>query len=195
MSYGIKAKDYLERAKMLLKDNSEASLYYAAFEIRCGIEARMSEYLAVQTHISAKKKRGWQVSKLASNIEEAFRLGEQSAVIKIIDKTNPGVILDLRYTPVRKRARKIAEKLGNYLHQSKRFNEPNSNYWPNFRKLLDQGVEELEFSLSGILLGPPLTNPKTGQGDLNLEAPEHGAEDMLSLFQSMREIRMHVRYE
>ncbi|MGI2856448.1 hypothetical protein ACRTDR_20040 [Shewanella algae] len=55
MSYGVSSKDYLSRAKELIAEDRIESLFYAAFEIRCGIEARMNEYLEVQKHISNKK--------------------------------------------------------------------------------------------------------------------------------------------
>ncbi|EKY4197792.1 hypothetical protein RCQ53_005153 [Vibrio harveyi] len=195
MTYRVQARDYLERAKSLLSDGSSSSLYYAAFELRCGFEARMNEYLDVQKHISAKKKRGWQVSKIAQNIEDAFRIGEKSAIIRIVDRNDPDLILDMRYTPVRKNGRKIAEKLGNYLHRSTRYNAPEDQYWDNFRELLKDGVAELEYSTSGMLLGPPLHNPKTKQADLKVDVTDKSAEPMLSLFNSMSEIDLHVRYE
>ena len=93
MSYRVSSKDYLSRAKNLRSEDDIASLFYAAFEIRCGIEARMSEYLHAQKHISDKKKKGWKIAQLARNIEDAFRIGEKKAIIQIVDaKTQEQVL-------------------------------------------------------------------------------------------------------
>jgi len=86
MSYGIASRDYLKRAQKCLNRGDCESLFYAAFEIRCGVEARMQEYLEVQKHIAKKKRQGWQVVKLARNIEDAFRLGDKDAVLRIRDR-------------------------------------------------------------------------------------------------------------
>lgn len=192
MSYRIHSTDYLARAKDLISDGSIRSLFYAAFEIRCGIEARMSEYLEVQKHISNKKKRGWQISQLAKNIEDAFRIGEKVAVIKIFDSKTKELIIDAKYTPVRKKAHKVAQQLGNYLHQAKEFYPEDAQYWVDFRKLLTDGVKELEFSTSGDLLGPPLHNTKKSHGFMYLE---ENSQDKLSYLQSSPEVLFKVEYE
>ena len=45
--YKITSRDYLSRARICLDEGSNRFLFYAAFELRCGIEARMREYLEV----------------------------------------------------------------------------------------------------------------------------------------------------
>lgn len=192
LSYGVRSKDYLFRAKELIAEDRIESLFYAAFEIRCGIEARMNEYLEVQKHISAKKKRGWKISQLANNIEDAFRLGEKKAIIQIVDSKSNEPVLSAEYTPVRKNGRKIAEQLGNYLHQAKSFYPDDSDHWVHFKKLLNTGVEELEFSTSGSLLGPPIYNSKTNDGFMYLEESH---QDKLKYLQSSPQIIFKVDYE
>jgi hypothetical protein len=190
LSYGVASRDYLSRAKILRSADGFSSLFYAAFEIRCGIEARMSEYLDAQKHISDKKKKGWKIAELARNIEDAFRLGEKKAIIRIIDGQTHEHVLSASYTPVRKRARIIAEKLGNYMHHAKKYYDDSDQHWINFRKLVDEGISELEFSTSGTLLGPPIFNPKTGEGLLSLE----GSEDKLEYMQRMPQVLIKVDY-
>ncbi|MCW4629672.1 MULTISPECIES: hypothetical protein [Marinomonas] len=191
MSYGIRSKDYLFRANQLLAENTIPSLFYAAFEIRCGIEMRMSEYLEAQTHISEKKKSGWQVAKLAKNLEQAFRLGEKTAVIEIIDPNSNELILKTIYTPVRKKGRDVAQKLGDYLHKAKKYHPDDDQYWSEFRRLLNDGIAELEFSNSGDLLGPPIQKLKTNQYSMSME----GGEEILELLNGASEILMSVHYE
>jgi hypothetical protein len=51
--------------------------FYAAFELRCGIEARMRQYLRAREDVSDKKAKGWQLNRLARDIEAAFRTGNK----------------------------------------------------------------------------------------------------------------------
>jgi hypothetical protein len=75
MEYRTSSRDYLLRAQERLRDGTREALFYAAFELRCGIEARMRQYLEVCDHISKKKKEGWKIADLGRGTEEAFRLG------------------------------------------------------------------------------------------------------------------------
>lgn len=192
MSYNVGSRDYLNRAKSLLDSGDKAALFYAAFELRCGIESRMGEYLEAQKHISAKKKKGWQVAKLAKNIEDAFRTGEKKATVIVLDSISKKRLLEAQYTPVRKYGRKIAEQLGNYMHKAKCHHSGVEPYWDIFANILDKGVQELEFSTSGILLGPPLMKTKTGEGFMYLEDHE---QQLLEHLQGYEKIIFKVEYE
>ncbi len=151
----------------------------------------MSEYLEVQKHISAKKKRGWHVAKLAKNIEDAFRTGERKAVITVLEPKTKNIILQAQYTPVRKAGRKIAQQLGNYMHKANSYYFDESSYWERFKTLLEKGIEELDFSTSGILLGPPIMKTKTGEGFMYIEDHE---QQLLERLQGQKKIVFKVDY-
>lgn len=110
--YGISSRAYLARAKDCLGKHDPKFLFYAAFEVRCGIEARMEEYLEVHEHISKKKRRGWRVAELAKNIEDAFRTGQWDTVLRVRGPQTTELLLETRYTPVKKSLQKKAEKWG-----------------------------------------------------------------------------------
>ncbi|MGB2517621.1 hypothetical protein [Shewanella algae] len=191
MSYGITSRYYLQRAKTLRAKNDIASLFYAAFEVRCGVEVRMKEYLDAQQHISDKKKRGWKIAELARNIEDAFRLGEKKAIIQIVDATTQVPILFVSYTPVRNKAYKVAQKLGNIMHCAKQYYSDDNPHWDYVRGLVDDGIAELEFSTSGNLLGPPIKHPKTGEVQMFLE----NSQEKLGYLQSSPDILFRVDYK
>ena len=115
-SYGVSAQAYLARAEARLASSRCEELFYAALELRAGIESRMQEYLQEQRHISKKKKKGWQIAKLGRNIEHAFRLGDKVAEITITESESKAPIAVLYYTPVKSTLKKKAERLGYYLH-------------------------------------------------------------------------------
>jgi hypothetical protein len=110
--YEISARDYLARMQARLADGDRASLFYAAFELRCGIESRLQQYAEVANDITGKKKIGWRVVKLTADIESVFATGD-----KVVELAFPGK--RLFFTPVRKSLRKTAEQMGNYLHAMK----------------------------------------------------------------------------
>ena len=63
--YGLHAREYLARARACLAEKSAPSLFWAAFELRCGIEARLQQYVEAQRENTAKIKQGWRIAKLA----------------------------------------------------------------------------------------------------------------------------------
>lgn len=44
MTYAIDSRSYLERARKQLDQGTQEGLFYAAFELRCGAEARLHEH-------------------------------------------------------------------------------------------------------------------------------------------------------
>lgn len=177
--YSISSRAYLARAKECLAEHDPRFLFYAAFEVRCGIEARMEEYLEVQEHISKKKRRGWRVAELAKNIEDAFRTGQWDTVLRVRDPETNELLLETRYTPVKKSLQKKAEKLGNYLHSAKKPHTSDSPFWKQFRKELEEAVSELEHANSGRLLGPLLISP-SGLVDLKIELPTPDSKEAVT---------------
>lgn len=178
-----------------MENNDLDSLFYAAFEIRCGIEARMQEYLEVQAHVSKRKRQGWQVVKLARNIEDVFQLGEKEAVLRVRDKQTREVIFEARYTPVTKSLQKKAETLGNFLHAAKKYHAPDSPHWKEVRSDLETAVSELEHANSGRLLGPLLLHPNKKHVDMNLELPTPEEREAVKCMAVGVETIMEVSYE
>ncbi|MDP6816535.1 MAG: hypothetical protein QF449_00665 [Alphaproteobacteria bacterium] len=169
MEYQISSRAYLKRARERLGENEQTSLIYAALELRCGIEARMREYLEVQKHVSRKKKKGWHVAKLEKSLEQAFKSGEKIIRWAVYD-TDPDILtICFYYIPVSKSLRKTAEKLGDNLHSKKKFIPRDDPYWAQLRKNLENTAAQLELANKGTLLGPPLLNPRSGNVDMKIE--------------------------
>lgn len=185
----------MSRAKHCLENNRIESLFHAAFELRCGIEARMREYLEVQAHISKKKREGWQVAKLARNIEDAFRIGEKEAVLRVRDSKSNEVLLEARYTPVKKSLRRKAEKLGDVLHAAKKYHSADSEYWTNLRNILEITAEDLQPANSGRLLGPLLIHPNKKGIEMKLELPTPEEQEAAKRLAVDVEAILEVSYE
>lgn len=162
MTYSINVSAYLQRIEDLLKDKTEANLLYAALELRCGVEARMKEYLEPLEHIPNSQKKEWVIAKLGLSIENAFRTGDK---IMIFTLCSPKLETPckLMYTPVSSRLQHIARRLGDYLHLPKRTSVEDATWWSNLRELIHEGYGELLLANSGELIGLPLLHKPTGQ--------------------------------
>ena len=156
MSYEITSRDYLKRALVQLAEGSEQALFYAAFELRCGIEARMRQYLRAREDVSAKKANGWQLNKLAREIESAFITGNKFIRIGVRHKDSKELAICLYHTPVTAALKAQGEKLGDVLHEMKENRTSDDSWWVKFRTELTETAAALRMANRGILLGPPM---------------------------------------
>lgn len=191
MDYKISSRDYLKRARQCLGEASLCFLFYAAFELRCGIEARMQEYLEAQKHLPKGQKSEWKIAKLGKNIEKAFRTGDRIVEITILKEENKAP-LKLYYTPVTSKLRKMGEKLGDLLHVMKIHHPIEKPFWQQTQKFLESVYEELKIANTGTLLGPPLFNSATGQMYMNEELDN--AEQIYGKIQIGDLLQMKVDY-
>lgn len=146
--------------KALLDGGSKASLIYAALELRCGVEARLREYIETIEHIPKAQKKEWAVAKLGRSIEKAYRTGDKIMIFTIIFPED-GAQLKLRYTPVSKRLQEIANHLGDYLHVPKADVAENQAWWKQLRELLTEAYSLFKLATSGELIGLPLIHRPT----------------------------------
>ena len=156
MSYKVSSRDYLCRARERLASANSEALFYATFELRAGVEARMSEYVEVQRHVSKKLKRGSQIAVLGKGIDRAFKLGDKLARFSYREGVGGDEVFVLYYTPVSKALQRNAQQLGDYLHHQKRFRPDGDEWWVIFRRKLETTLELLHRSCTGTMLGPPL---------------------------------------
>lgn len=167
--YRVDANSYLERARERLHDDRLDSLFYAALELRCGIESRLQEYLEAQEHIAECRRSGWRIPKLGKNIARAFQLGDKIARVTIFDPSTKEEITSLIYTPVTSELQKNGQRLGNLLHALKRPRPFDDPWWKETREFLEKVTAQLAVAVSGTLLGPMIWNPKTGEAIMRQE--------------------------
>jgi len=171
MRYDITSRGYLARARERLAENTPQALFYAAFELRCGIEARMEEYLEVWEHVAQKKKTGWQIAVLGRNVEKAFSSHAKVVRWAVQDRATKKATIIFYYTPVTSQLQKAGEKLGNHLHSMKHYRSEDDKYWNDLRTDLLKTASLLEGANTGTLLGPPLMRRGTSKVDMRLEVP------------------------
>ena len=156
MAYQVDSKSYLERAYARLTEGAPESLFYAAFELRCGIEQRLREYLEEQEHVENKEKEGWRVARLGRAVDKAFGGNIKIAKLTVYDSDKTGISRTYYYTPVNSELRSMAGQLGGYLHAPITFHRFDDPYWNDFKNLLASAYKGLEIACFGDLKGPPL---------------------------------------
>lgn len=161
VGYRITSRDYLERANTLLVKGSVPELFYAAFELRCGVQQRLSEYADAHDEVEDLKRRGWRIPSLAKAVEALFRSGDGIVEIQMQDgQGSPR--FSLFYTPVTADLRSRVGRLDEYLHAVSEYRASSDPWWAKMRADLDAVRDGLRLATSGTLLGPPLTRDVVG---------------------------------
>jgi hypothetical protein len=194
-NYDIHARCYLKRARAQLDAQTPEGIFYAAFELRCGIESRLSQYLAVQEENDGLVKQGWHVARLAARLNEHFGTGDKYVrlIVRQPGGARPYVLL---YTPVTKKLVKMCQKLGDLMHIAKQGYRPDDPWWSSTRKWLGEVWVELCKAARGNLLGVPLLNPEDGSMHFNTEpAPDEPFSRHEAAIGPMdQEVRISVSY-
>ena len=159
MEYAVRASDYLVRAQQERRADP-ARLFYAALELRCGVEARLHEYRdAIRKR---RRDNTWQVRLLKRDVESVVDKFEKPVTI-YFHVPEIGGRVPLRYVPISDELKSIVEHLGDYLHCVAAAKLQQSGFWVEFTILIDRGIALLWAAVSGDLLAPPMWQNK-GRG-------------------------------
>lgn len=160
-----RAREHLARFEM---DGQVQNFFYAALELRFGIEARLNEYIAPALKAIGKTPKDvpeYVATSLLTKLARIDPTSEQSATLRFTSEQT-GDSSVAHYTPVSRRLAAIHGQLGELLHY--KFFVKNEHCLlrkplggnphrsiPDFVVLLNEGVAELERATSGTLLGNP----------------------------------------
>ena len=129
--YNIPSFCFLERARKQLKlfdEGSSESLFYAALELRVGIEARLFEYIEASLRANnkpPKRIKDYSATKLLKKLSEIDpNAVDPVTLIIAIEGSGQGTALE--YTPITKQLASYHGMLGEMLH-FKFFR--NNKYW------------------------------------------------------------------
>ena len=138
-------------------------MFYAAFELRCGVEARLHQYLEAYKRIALKKKRKWRIPELVEDLEEAivagdFPVGDEIIRLNIVGDKDREVRATFYYTPVTSKLCKMAGMVGNLMHHPQLYRNTDDNWWAETRAFLEEMHTELSKANQGTLIGLPSLN-------------------------------------
>lgn len=154
MNSPVSAVSYLARAQALCKMHDKASLIYAALELRCGVEARLKEHVAVAHGVSKNQVEQWEINKLARTLDEAFGLGDTFLIV--FASMSDGRSCQFIYAPVNTRLREIAKRCGDYLHAIRPDRVEMSEFWKELQSMVEEGCTLLELACSSEILRPTI---------------------------------------
>lgn len=176
-TYGTSSSDYLQRAAACLSSGRREALFYAAFELRAGVEARLREYLGPRDDVNAKLKDGWEIPKLARGVDPTGDWGDRVFAWRVLgDTACGGVLRELYYTPVSEQLRRMAGKLGGYLHAAGGERDDDDPWWNETRGLLVDTAVELGLATYGTLLAVPVR--KVGGDRVKMYVELHQGHDV-----------------
>jgi hypothetical protein len=170
--YQAHSRAFLARARENLacfeRDGQAQHFFYAALELRFGIEARLNEYLAPALKTIGKTSKEvpeYVATRLLTKLVTIDPTSEQPATLRFTPELT-GDSSVAHYTPVSRRLAAIHGQLGELLHY--KFFVKNEHWLLrkplggnphrsilDFVELLNEGVAELELATSGTLLGNP----------------------------------------
>lgn len=154
MPYHISARAYLARAKQQLLANTNESLFYAAFELRCCVETRQEEY-ATEIKFIKTKIKPWKIGATAKQLERIFN-SNKIARITMTDSNTADFVL--YHTPVSQKLYREAEKLGEFLHRMEGFKNDDDHFWSSTRNKIRKIYRDAWYSCQGQMITPPLQN-------------------------------------
>lgn len=188
--YHIHSRAYLGRAFSRLSEQTTEGLFYAAFELRCGIEARIDEYATANKYVSQKKAKGWRVAPKFKELERVRTANVRTAYVGIMP---PGetATKDLYFTPVNSDVRNYAKRLGDFLHAQTTLPDA-----VQLRAWLETIAHELRIACSGTLLVPPLMkNENPPEIEMNVEfRTESEAREWHASIKDFENITVRVEY-
>lgn len=191
LTYYCSPRSYLERAEICLTHDEVHFLFYAAFELRCFVEARQQQYLEAQESYRLALPGQWKIGKQAAELGRIFGRNDIQRVTYIFPS---GDELACKYVPISSKLKSKTEKLGGLLHAQK--------------ENLEKGrIDELKSSLFGIyeaanecqdgnMLSPLLLN-LDGTAiftDTTLEIPHDDMEKLHLNFKEGTKMRLNVDY-
>lgn len=150
-AYSVTSTAYLERARALILEDTARSLFYAALELRCFVEARQDLYLDAQREYARSVPKAWRIGAQGKALEAVF---QSEKIQHIAWFVNNELILDAYHIPVSNSLRNNAEKLGELLHAQEVHRPADHIWWSETRQKLIQTYELAWKCNQGSLLSP-----------------------------------------
>ena len=161
--YDISPAGYLERARSRISDATPESLFYAALELRCFVEARQHQYLNAQKKYARSVAKAWETSKQGRQLEKIF---DPSRIQHLKYMFDDGTNYDFYYMPVTVALRNGAERLSDLIHAQLDWRDPRDAWWTMKRGEIIRLYRLAWFCSQGNLLSPGMLNKGTTTGDL-----------------------------
>jgi hypothetical protein len=92
-SYEIDSIAYLDRARRCLDEGSREGVFYAAFELCCGTESRLQQYLDPRKDIARHRKQGWKIIGSSCELDRQLGLGDTIYEARLINASRNSIFV------------------------------------------------------------------------------------------------------
>lgn len=191
--YDIGSEGYLERARDRILENKAASLFYAALELRCFVEARQDIYLEAQKDYARSIPSRWKIG----SQWKALRAVTRDHKIQHIHFTfDNGFEYDAYHIPVSESLRNMGERMGDLVHSQSEYYPPDHDWWKTTRDNIIAAYRQAWVCQRGNMLSPVLIAEDKAMGNISLTFRKHCEEDLaaLRIMQMNREMTVRVDY-
>jgi hypothetical protein len=152
--YGVTPEAYLTRARDCLRLGTTPSLFYAALELRCCVEARQAEYIE---HLVPYKNKKIRPYKIGENREKIAKISGGNLIARLVFTFDDGQVFEGFHTPVPASLAKYCERtLDGLRHAQPQFRNENDPWWAETRDKLITNYRLAWIACAGNLLVPPL---------------------------------------
>jgi DNA-directed RNA polymerase subunit RPC12/RpoP len=151
--YSISPFGYLERAEKHLCNNMPESVFYAALELRCAIEARAREQLFSLEDVPKKAIHLWHAEKIMDEMKKRIDGAMCGLILSFKNKWTNQHIKPFTYKPINKSILIEYGKLGNLLHVQRAI--INQNFIRKNKRWLKATFKKLNEICKGHMLRPP----------------------------------------
>jgi hypothetical protein len=193
--YYVEASDYLERAKRRLGEGTHEALLYAAYEVRCAVEARQNRYLNAQKQYALSLPKAWRIGDQGAELERIFA---SDRIQQITWHLSSGDRVVVQHVPVDKELREKVAKLNDLLHAQVRRRKFYDRWWKQARERVVDVYQRTWICCRGGLLSPVFHERSakgTIQGTAVMELPAADADLLEASARSDRpEFNMQVEY-
>lgn len=161
MDYPVIARFYLRRAKHALRKRDPRTLFYAAFELRCCVEARQAEYAEALVALKGSKIKPWNVGDTGKRIRKN---SIASSITLMHLKFPDGSEYSSYHTPITDELIGVVERdLTPLLHCQMVYRKQDDPWWDEVRSKIRNAYRLAWLACQGDSMTPPLGNLETGE--------------------------------
>lgn len=189
--YYIASWSYLERARLRLEDRKHESLFYAAYELRCFVEKRQSEYLEAQREYIKSIPKHWKLAHQKKELQKIYDTKKIQRLRWVVDQKN---FFEMHYVPISDELLKITHQSDKLRHAQINFYPSDDKSWKIKRKKLINFYQLCWLNHKGNLLCPALKDKEGLIGEIKLQVTLLPGQEKPDIFKNGLEGKMQVEY-
>lgn len=197
--YRVNDRAYLARCREQLLTGTKQGIFYAAFELKCAVEARLAEYLE---HLDSRGGKRVHPFKIGENARTIQRLKIGEVIVKMTYRPeDQDIEIPFYHTPVPESLKKFAEAtIDGMRHAQTVYRKPDDPWWGETRQKLIENYRLAWIASRGTVPIPPMYDwSKVGSESVPLANSivflyPDGVDDNIKYFKENSTMDLSVEY-